>query len=59
MKSLVSLQFVVEDDRKPLVAIDENEARGRTSSNRERQTQELRSEQGEAHYGSEGVSFIY
>ena len=48
MKSLVSLQFKVEDDRKPLVPRDE-----------EGQTQELRSEQGEARYGSEGISFLF
>lgn len=41
MKSLVSLQFKMEDGRKPLVPRDE-----------EGQTQELRSEQGEARYGT-------
>ena len=58
LKSLVSLQFVVEDDRKPLVPSDENEDQGSATSDREGQTQELRSQQGEAHYGSKRISFF-
>ena len=53
LKSLVSLQFVVEDDRERLVPGDENDL-----SDREGQTQELRSQQGEPGYGSERISLL-
>ena len=43
---------MVEDDGKPLVLNDEEE---RDISDREGKTQELRSEQAEARYGSEGI----
>ena len=58
MKSMVSLQFVVKDEKKPLVPSDENEDQGSATSDREGQTQELRSQQGEALYGSERISFF-
>lgn len=53
---MVSLQFVVDDDREQLVPSDENEAQRRSISDREGQTQELTSQQGGASYGSETIS---
>ena len=58
MKSLVSLQFGVKDEKKPLVPNDENEDQGSARCDQEGQTQELRSQQGEARYGSETISFF-
>ena len=58
MKSLVSLQFVVKNEKKPLVPIDENEDQRSAISDREGQTQELKGQQGEARYGSERISFF-
>ena len=49
----------MEDHEKKFVTNDENEAQERAISDREGKTQELRSEQGEARYGSEGISFLF
>lgn len=52
----LSLQFVVEDDQKPLAQNDENEDRQRFSSDRREQTQQLRDQQGQLRYESEKIS---
>ena len=52
----LSLQFVVEDDHKPLAQNDENETWRRFSSDRREQTQQLRGQQGQLGYGSEKIS---
>lgn len=59
IKTFFFKQFVVEDDREQLVPNGDNEARRRSFSDREEQTQELRGEQVEASYGSKRIFFLF